>query len=117
MKAYHYFLLFLTLFFWSASLQSQVTAEWRGKDRRGIYDEKNLLKKWQSFEKKQPLKEIQSFAQEMIDLGTRYKLGFISEYGQQLLSAIENFEIEEMRTKLESFPNLIKQLKRINHES
>jgi PAS domain S-box-containing protein len=79
--------------------------------------EKNLLNKWQSFEKKQPLKEIQSFAQEMIDLGTRYKLGFISEYGQQLLSAIENFEIEEMRTRLESFPNLIKQLKRIDHES
>jgi PAS domain S-box-containing protein len=79
--------------------------------------ENNLLKKWQSFKKKQPLKEIQSFAQEMIDLGNTYKLGFISEYGQQLLSTIENFEIEEMRTKLEFFPNLIKQLKRMDHES
>lgn len=116
----------------SDHLASHETREKSGRNKKRLADnlvknadykilkaqfEKNLLKKWQSFEKKQPLKEIQSFAQEMIDLGTRYKIGFISEYGQQLLSAIENFEIEEMRTRLESFPNLIKQLKRIDHES
>jgi outer membrane protein assembly factor BamB len=46
MKNYHNFPVFLILLVWSASLQSQVTAQWRGTDRKGIYDEKNLLKKW-----------------------------------------------------------------------
>jgi len=33
------------------------------------------------------------------------------------LATIENFDIEEMRLKLELFPDLIKQLKRVGHEN
>ena len=29
-------------------VNAQVTAQWRGNDRKGVYDEKNLLKKWPS---------------------------------------------------------------------
>jgi len=79
--------------------------------------EQELTSQWKLYKKKQPLKEIQSFALEIISLGKSYKLGFIAEYGEQLLSTIENFDIEEMRLKLDLFPNLIKQLKRVGHEN
>jgi hypothetical protein len=41
----------------------------------------------------------------------------MNQYGEQLLSTIENFDIEEMRLKLDYFPDLLKQLKKIGHEN
>ncbi|HEX2395168.1 MAG TPA: PAS domain S-box protein, partial [Bacteroidales bacterium] len=76
-----------------------------------------LAAKWKMFEKKQPLREIQSFAQEIVNLGRSFKLGFISQYGEQLLSTIENFDVEEMRLKLDYFPDLVRQLKNVGHEN
>ncbi len=78
--------------------------------------EQDLSVKRKLFESKQPLKEIKSFAQDIITLGRSSKLSFILEYGEQLLSTIENFDIEEMRLKLDYFPDLLNQLKRIGHE-
>lgn len=75
-----------------------------------------LTNRWKLFEKKQPLREIQSFAQEIVNLGRNFKLDFISNYGEQLLSTIENFDVEEMRLKLDYFPDLLSQLKNIGHE-
>jgi PAS domain S-box-containing protein len=77
----------------------------------------DLADQWKLFESKQPLKEIQLFAQEIIALGKNFKLSFILSYGEQLLATIENFDIEEMRLKLDYFPDLLKQLKKIGHES
>ena len=79
--------------------------------------EHELTSRWKLFEKKQPLREIQSFAQEIITLGRSFKLGFLAQYGEQLLSTIENFDVEQMRLKLDYFPDLIKQLKKIGHEN
>ena len=79
--------------------------------------ENDLTVRWKMFEKKQPLREIQSFAQEIITLGRSFKIGFLVNYGEQLLSTIENFDIEEMRLKLDYFPDLLKQLKKLADES
>jgi PAS domain S-box-containing protein len=57
------------------------------------------------------------FAQEIINIGKTFKLGIVLDYGEQLLSTIENFDIEEMRLKLDYFPDLLKQLKKIGHEN
>jgi outer membrane protein assembly factor BamB len=46
MKTRYKPVLLLILFFWSVSLHSQVTAQWRGIERDGIYNETNLLKSW-----------------------------------------------------------------------
>ncbi len=72
---------------------------------------------WKLFEKKQPLREIQSFAQEIINQGKSFKIGFIQQYGEQLLATIENFDVEQMRIKLDYFPDLLKQLKKLGHEN
>jgi nitrogen-specific signal transduction histidine kinase len=79
--------------------------------------EYELTSRWKLFEKKQPLREIQSFAQEIVTLGRSFKLGFLAQYGEQLLSTIENFDVEEMRLKLDYFPDLLKQLKKLGHEN
>ncbi len=79
--------------------------------------EHELTDRWKMFEKKQPLREIQSFAQEIVTLGRSFKLSFITQYGEQLLSTIENFDVEEMRLKLDYFPDLLKQVKKIVHEN
>jgi PAS domain S-box-containing protein len=78
--------------------------------------DQELAEQWKMFESKQPLKEIQLFAKEIITLGKSFNLYFILDYGEQLLSTIENFDIEEMRMKLDYFPDLLKQLKKIGHE-
>jgi PAS domain S-box-containing protein len=77
----------------------------------------DLIEQWKMFESKQPLKEIQLFAQDIISLGKAYQVGIILDYGEQLMSTIENFDIEEMRLKLDYFPDLLKQLKKVSHES
>jgi len=77
----------------------------------------DLTDQWKLFETRQPLKDIQFFAQEIVNLGTNFNLGFIQEYGEQLLTTIENFDIEEMRLKLDYFPDLVKHLKKIGHET
>ncbi|MEI6900231.1 MAG: PQQ-binding-like beta-propeller repeat protein, partial [Bacteroidota bacterium] len=46
MKSFYKSGLVYILLLLSFGLQSQVTAQWRGNDRKRIYDEKNLLKKW-----------------------------------------------------------------------
>jgi len=46
MKNYHKSGLILILLACSVSLLSQETAQWRSQDRKGIYDEKNLLTRW-----------------------------------------------------------------------
>ncbi|MBN1142970.1 MAG: PAS domain S-box protein [Bacteroidales bacterium] len=79
--------------------------------------ENEFTDRWKLFEKKQPLKEIQSFAQEIIDQGKNFRIGFIQQYGEQLLSTIENFDIEQMRIKLDYFPDLLKQMKKLGHEN
>jgi PAS domain S-box-containing protein len=79
--------------------------------------ENELTSRWKLFEKKQPLREIQSFAQDIITLGRSFKFGFLTQYGEQLLSTIENFDVEQMRIKLDFFPDLIKQLKKIGNEN
>ncbi len=79
--------------------------------------ENELTDQWKLFEKKQPLREIQSFAQEIINQGKIFKIGFIQQYGEQLLATIENFDIEQMRIKLDYFPDLLKQMKKIVHEN
>jgi len=78
--------------------------------------EQDLSMQWKLFESKQPLKEIKSFALDIIILGRSSGLSFILEYGEQLLSTIENFDIEEMRLKLDYFPELLNHLKKIGHE-
>ena len=67
----------------------------------------DLAEQWKLFESKQPLKEIQVFAQEIINLGKTFKLGIVLDYGEQLLSTIENFDIEEMRSKTRLFSRFI----------
>jgi anti-sigma regulatory factor (Ser/Thr protein kinase) len=74
--------------------------------------EQDLAAQWRLYKQKQPLKEIQAFAREIINLGQTYKLTFISDYGQQLLTTMQNFDVEEMRLKLELFPQLLAHLKK-----
>lgn len=79
--------------------------------------ENALYQQWKQFESKKPLKEIKSFAQEIIKLGKKNKVKYIKEYGEQLYLTIENFDIEEMQLKLEEFPKFLQKLKNISHET
>jgi len=79
--------------------------------------ENKLFRLWERFESKKPLKEIKAFAQEIILLGQNHQVRFIQDYGEQLYLTIENFDIEEMQLKLQDFPQLLRKLKRLYHES
>lgn len=79
--------------------------------------ENKLFQQWKHFETKKPLKEIKAFAQELILLGQNHKVRIIQEFGEQLYLTIENFDIEEMQLKLQDFPVLMRNMKKLYHES
>jgi len=68
---------------------------------------------WNMFATRKPLKEVKSFAEEIINIGTMSNISFVTEYGEQLNLTIENFDIEEMQNKLDEFPALNDRLQRI----
>jgi PAS domain S-box-containing protein len=75
-----------------------------------------LYKQWNRFRIKKPLKEVRSFSQDLMKLGTDLHVPMVRIYGEELFMTIENFDIEEMQLKLEEFPDLLVKLKKIPHE-
>jgi PAS domain S-box-containing protein len=83
------------------------------------YDEiKNILEndvfqQWKSFENQQPLSEVEAFAYEIKEIGKKYNLNLLIDYGNRLLSSINNFEIDTMLRIIKEYPKLLNTFKSI----
>jgi len=69
---------------------------------------------WKTFETQQPLSEVENFAYKIKELGTEYDLQILISYGNRLIIAINNFDINIMLKALKDFPKLISTFKTID---
>ena len=65
--------------------------------------ETDLMDKWNTFQIRQPINEIKSFSDKLVNLGHKHNSGLISEYGQNLKAAAENFNIEAILNLLKQY--------------
>ncbi len=79
--------------------------------------ETKFWKQWDGFQTKQPVKEVKKFGEELSELGQSNKLKFLEEYGKSLIIHVTNFDIKNMRKKLDEFPELVKRLKSVGGKS
>ena len=54
------------------------------------------------------LEPIETFAEQLIQLGMKYDAPFICDYGNQLLDYAQEFDIILIEKKLNEFPNIVK---------
>jgi PAS domain S-box-containing protein len=76
-----------------------------------------LYPQWESFVKKQPLKEIRNFANRINEIGSTFHIDFLLTYSLGLIDAIDDFNIEVLRERLVRFPNILNQLNNLSNDS
>jgi PAS domain S-box-containing protein len=76
----------------------------------------DLFEIWKTFENQQPLNEVESFAYRIKEIGSTHNLQILISYGNRLLVAINNFDIDTMLKALKDFPKLIATFRVINDD-
>lgn len=66
---------------------------------------------WKALEGKLPMKEVKKFGEEMNTLGKKYEVPTLREFGDELVSDIEQFDVAAMKSTFQNFPGLIESLK------
>lgn len=66
--------------------------------------------------KKQVIGQIKTFGEQLIALGIDCSNTFVTEFGRELSTYANNFEISKMMKKLMTFPELINRLKKLMEE-
>ncbi|MCK4663270.1 MAG: response regulator [Bacteroidales bacterium] len=73
--------------------------------------ENEYYKIWESFKEQQPMDEVEEFANKIIELGYEYSIDIIQNYGNDLLSAVNSFDIYRILKLLRKYDDLIKIIK------
>jgi len=72
--------------------------------------ENQFTSNWTALKKRQPIGEIKEFSKNIIAAGKLHHANFIISYGEEMLNAAENFNIDKVLTLLKEYPKLIKNL-------
>jgi PAS domain S-box-containing protein len=62
---------------------------------------------WETFSKRQPRQEVKVFAGKLMELGDKHNAIQLTDYGKNLITAIDGFNIESMLVLLKKFPTII----------
>ena len=76
--------------------------------------ENALMIEWESITQSHHLPDIERFANFIKQLGEKYQINIIIDYGENLLFHSNNFDIENMQYSLNAYPDLIKQIKELS---
>ncbi|RPH34495.1 MAG: PAS domain-containing hybrid sensor histidine kinase/response regulator [Bacteroidales bacterium] len=66
---------------------------------------------WKSFEVRQPIGEIRNFGKNLVQLGMFHNSSTITDYGKNLISAADNFNIEAILNLIGKYKSIIENLK------
>ncbi|WP_246803916.1 ATP-binding protein [Desulfosarcina cetonica] len=78
----------------------------------------DLMRQWEDLQKMIPMKTVRKFGKELETLGLKYTVPFLSDCGRNLLLHTDNFDVQNMKIKIDEFPNIVdelKSLKEVNH--
>ena len=72
--------------------------------------ETQFTPQWDFFQTRQPMEDVREFGTGLKELGDRFDLGFLADYGDTLNLHVENFDITRIRSTLKQYPELIRRL-------
>ncbi len=75
--------------------------------------ENEFMEQWNNFKEKQPIKEVKKFAVDIKNLGNNYGIELLLQFGDKLITYVDNYDVDEMLSTINEFPELIKKLKSI----
>jgi PAS domain S-box-containing protein len=75
--------------------------------------ESDLMQTWNSFEVTQPIDEVTNFGENLISVGTNHNSSLIVNYGKELQTAADNFDIEAILMLLKKYKSIIEKLKEL----
>jgi PAS domain S-box-containing protein len=73
--------------------------------------ESDLMQTWNSFEVTQPIDEVIKFGDNLIIVGSNHNSSLIVNYGKELQTAADNFDIEAILMLLKKYKSIIEKLK------
>jgi hypothetical protein len=73
--------------------------------------EGTCLMKIRNFEIRQPIGEIREFGNALTELGTIHNCRKISEYGQKLTKAADNFDVEGILKLIKKYHDVVKSIR------
>ncbi len=74
--------------------------------------ESKYLKQWKTVYEASSIKEIETFGEDLRRLAKKFKLEILKNYAINLLTYTESFDIDNIKTHLETFTSLIDTLKK-----
>ncbi len=79
--------------------------------------ESDCLSDWERFRSKQPMKDVRKFGQNLKELGQKFDIDSLENYGNTLTMHVDNFDVDSMQTALDEFPVFLSELKSIKGEN
>ena len=77
--------------------------------------EHEMMEEWNTVRQKQRMPDIEAFGENVKILGVQYGLSRHLTFGEELLVHVTNFDIDQMRTTLETYPDLVAQIQQTLH--
>ena len=83
------------------------------KDLAGLLNslETSLMEDWKSFEVMQPIDGIRKFGNKLVDLGKTHNSNLVINYGEELCSSANSFDIDAILKLLKKYLPLIEEIK------
>ena len=77
----------------------------------------DFMNRWEDFQKMMPMKTVRKFGKELRALGTKHMIKPLSDYGRDLLSYANNFDVENMKIMMGEFPEIVNELKSLEEKN
>lgn len=72
-----------------------------------------LMADWRSVKQRRNISDIESFASRIVDLGTRYAVDGLKNFGDELLFHARQFDIDNILAALENYPIMVSEFERL----
>ena len=87
------------------------------KDIPGLIEvlETDLKKVWETFSRRQPRNEVNDFGERLIELGEKHNASILAEYGKELITATDIFDVKTIQRLLRAYPELLIRFRKIGN--
>ncbi len=72
--------------------------------------EKEIMLLWEDILKRQSMERTQQFAEKILETGQKYQIELLTQYGDELMDCIDQFDIDKLSFKINTFPVLIERI-------
>jgi hypothetical protein len=74
--------------------------------------ETELNEIWETFSSRQPMNEVRIFGERLIELGNKHNAINLADYGEELITATNSFDVKAIHRLLKKYPELLKQFRK-----